>query len=323
MIDREGRIIDYLRISVTDRCNMRCVYCMPPDDDLTMPQDAVMTYEDIVQIVKAGASNGIKKVRLTGGEPLMRRDILPILRAIKAVEGIEEVSITTNGLMLGSMLDQLVEHGLDRVNLSLDSLVEERFNAITRSHAYMNVMSALEKALALGLTVKINVVMIKGWNDDEMIHFARLTKDRALDVRFIELMPIGCGADYEGVNNQRILEVLKQAEPELEPVKRGDSSGPATYYRLPQSLGLIGLISPMSHGFCETCNRIRVTPEGFLKPCLHSSGGVDLKARLDRGGGLQELSELMRTTTLSKPKGHAFGDEDAEHDQRRMNQIGG
>lgn len=335
MKDSRGRSIDYLRISVTDRCNLRCIYCMPEEGATYASKEDLLTYEEIMEVVYVAADLGVKKIRLTGGEPLVRDGLPQLIKEISQVDGVEEVSLTTNGLLLYEMIDQLAEAGLNRVNLSLDSLKADVFENIVKKANLSHLMKGLKRTLDLGLKVRINVVLLQGINDGEALDFVEFIKKYPVDVRFIELMPIGRGRLYKGRNNVELIEEIKAAGYKLEEVKHTSGSGPARYFELDGGLGDLGFISPMSHQFCDSCNRIRLTSEGFLKLCLHSGHGIDLKALLRKRVSRATLKERIATAIGSKPDQHQFGkvdskegfnediDEAINEDTRHMNQIGG
>lgn len=323
MKDNKGRTIDYLRISLTDRCNLRCIYCMPEDAVDHTSQDELLTYEEIEKIAQATAKLGVKKIRLTGGEPLVRKNIESLIKELKTIEGVEEVSITTNGVLLSSMIDKLVEAGLDRINLSIDSLKQDKFKCITRGADLEEILKGMNKALDYGLKIKINVVLIKDVNENEAFDFVDLISAFPVDVRFIELMPIGEGVQYVGVNNSELIERIRMAGYALEEIEYKEGSGPARYFELPNAKGDLGFISPMSHQFCDTCNRVRLTSEGYLKLCLHSGHGVDLRAEIRGGASEASLIETIEQAIACKPSAHQFSDLNASKDHRSMNQIGG
>lgn len=355
MKDKFNREIDYLRISVTENCNLRCVYCT--EEDLIHSKD-FLSSDEIYEIVKECAKLGIKKIRFTGGEPLFRKDILDIFEKINRVESIEEKYITTNGIYLSENLDKLKEFGLTGVNISIDSLREERFNKLTKSNNLKRVLESVDKSLNLGIKVKINVVLIKGINDDEIIDFVNLTKDKKIDVRFIELMPIGLGKKYIGISNENVREIINENF-DIEVVDKEKRSGPASYIKIKNYKkelntvlnkkdyeGKIGFISAMSDCFCEECNRIRLTSTGFLKKCLHYNYGVNLKEFLDKqkeinyqknnnkkceefnsnnlkNNSNEELRNLIEKTIYDKPEKHLFNVECIDKEDKLMNQIGG
>lgn len=318
MIDSYGRKINYLRLSVTDRCNLRCQYCMPENGIEKMEHKDILSIEEMDAIVGIFAKMGITKIRLTGGEPLVRGGILTLIEKIKAHTEIKEVALTTNGLLLKDMAQDLKDSGLDRVNISVDSLDPEKFSRMTRGGHLEDLLAGIKEAKRVGLTpIKLNVVLIGGFNDDEIPDFVAMTKEEAIDVRFIELMPIGEVARWSKNNflaNQTVLERV----PELTPVEDEDPASPAKYYRLPGGKGKIGLISPITCKFCEDCNRIRLTPEGKLKYCLHSDEEFDLKKALDEG---VDLRKYIIESIQKKPKEHNL--ENGKSILRNMVQIGG
>ena len=323
MKDKFNREIDYLRVSVTDNCNLRCVYCMDEKDNKFLKKDEKLTDDEIYRVVKESAKLGIKKVRITGGEPLVRPGVVDLIGRINSIEGIEEIYLTTNGILLADRLDELVKNGLKGVNISLDSLKEDRFNKLTRLGHVDNVLAAIDKAISLGIKVKLNTVIVNDINKDEIMDFVNLTKEKEIDVRFIELMPIGIAINYKGVANEEVLNIIRRNASDFEEVVRNQSGGPATYIRLNGAKGKVGFISAMSNCFCEDCNRIRLTPEGFLKQCLHFDYGVDLKSMLREGVNDEKLKEVIYNNIYDKPEKHLFL-EDSEHKELKfMNQIGG
>lgn len=323
MRDREGRKIDYMRISLTDRCNLRCQYCMPAKGIALMSHKEILSYEEILRIVKSATQIGVKKIRLTGGEPLLRKGIVHLIGEIKKIEGIEEVAITTNGLLLEDYLDDLLEAGLDRVNLSLDTLNSDTFKLMSRYSGLDKIQRGFEKCLEKNIPVKINAVAIEGMNEADILSLAKLTFKWPVDVRFIELMPIGCAKGFTGVSTESLLSRLSGAGYAYTSVANRYGNGPAEYIQLEGAKGKIGFISALSHRFCSQCNRIRITPEGFLKPCLHSKEGIDIKEKLRQSISDEELTELLRKGVLMKPEAHKFYEETQIEDQRNMNQIGG
>ena len=317
MIDRLGRDITYLRLSVTDKCNLRCRYCMPEEGVCKKHHADMLTEDEMIRAVEAAASLGITKLRITGGEPLVKKNIVSICRRAAQVEGIQEVCLTTNGVLLPELAKPLKEAGVKRINLSLDTLNPEKYAYITRIGTFTNFQAGLEAAFAAGFEkIKINVVLIGGFNDDEIGALAGLAKTYPVDVRFIEMMPMYDSGDFGPENfipNTRVLEVLPEAKPVAQ------DGGVAKLYRLPGALGNLGLISPVSAHFCGTCNRLRLTADGKLKPCLHSSEEYSLK-----GLDFEGMRQVLETAIWNKPAWH--GDLDALHRSRagrNMNQIGG
>lgn len=317
MIDRLGRDITYLRISVTDKCNLRCRYCMPEEGVCKKNHEDMLTEDEIIQAVEAAAALGIRKIRITGGEPLVKKNIVSICRRTAAVEGINEVCLTTNGILLPQLAKDLKAAGVKRINLSLDTLNPEKYTHITRIGKLENFQAGLEAAFEAGFEkIKVNAVLIGGFNEDEIIPLANLTKEYPLDMRFIELMPI-LNSDEFGetayVPYSRVLEKLPEAVP-VEP-----DGGVAKLYRLPNAKGSIGLISPINAHFCGECNRLRLTQDGKLKPCLHAADEYSIKG-LDFDG----MKAVMEQAIWNKPAWH--GDLDAINRSkagRNMNEIGG
>lgn len=317
MIDRLGRDITYLRISVTDKCNLRCRYCMPEEGVCKKNHEDMLTEDEIIQAVEAAAALGIRKIRITGGEPLVKKNIVSICRRTAAVEGINEVCLTTNGILLPQLAKDLKAAGVKRINLSLDTLDPEKYTHITRIGKLENFQAGLEAAFEAGFEkIKVNAVLIGGFNEDEIIPLANLTKEYPLDMRFIELMPI-LNSDEFGetayVPYSRVLEKLPGAVP-VEP-----DGGVAKLYRLPNAKGNIGLISPINAHFCGECNRLRLTQDGKLKPCLHAADEYSIKG-LDFDG----MKAVMEQAIWNKPAWH--GDLDAINRSkagRNMNEIGG
>lgn len=313
MKDRFGRNITYLRISVTDLCNLRCKYCMPESGVESLCHSDILSIEEIVEIVKVASKNGIKKIRLTGGEPLVRRGFINLCKQISEINEIEDIAITTNGVYLKEMADELFENKVRRINFSLDTLIKEKYNDITRRNDFDKTMESLFYAIKKGFKVKINVVLIGGFNDDEIQDFVNLANDYDLEVRFIELMQIGETANWSKdkfISNKVVLEKV----PELE---FDGVSGVAKIYKIKGQKGRIGLISPISCSFCEDCNRIRLTSDGKLKPCLHSKDEINLK-----GLSGEELEEVFKRGIYEKPEKHHLEDGKSES-ARDMNKIGG
>ena len=315
MIDRYGRNIDYVRFSVTDLCNMRCLYCMPEEGTRKLEHDEILSVEAIEEIVIALSELGIKKVRLTGGEPLVRKGILEIVRRVAKVPGITEVALTTNGTLLKDFAVSLKEAGLTRVNISVDAFDPDTYREITRGGDLNAVMDGIRAAVDAGLTpIKLNAVLIGGLNDGLIRPLIALTEEADFRVRFIEIMPIGECASW---NRERFVSISKvlEEEPSLEHI---GTDGVSNLFRKPGSKGSVGLISPISNHFCPTCNKLRVTADGKLKPCLHSGEEIDLR-------GLQgaELTDAIREAILSKPLKHELAREIVSRSRRGMSAIGG
>jgi cyclic pyranopterin phosphate synthase len=321
LVDNFNREISYVRISITDRCNLRCKYCT---ESLVpfIPHDDILRYEEIIRFIRIGASLGLRKVRLTGGEPLRRKGLALLLGEINAIEEIEDISLTTNGVELAASAEELRDAGLRRINVSLDSLKPERFAHITGVDAFDKVMASIEAAREAGLNpVKINTVIIKGFNDDEILDFAGFAMERDLQVRFIEFMPFGDGWDSSKVLTSAYLEKLIRTEYDLIP---GQSShrGPAKMFRFPGGTGQIGFISPMSSHICHECNRIRLTPDGKLKPCLFSDAEYDVKALLRGNATDEQVGDFIREVVGAKPE-KKFETGTIKKCQRSMRNIGG
>lgn len=315
MKDRYGRTIKYLRLSVTDLCNCRCVYCMGENGVPRLPHSAILSFEEIEEIVRAAVSLGVTKVRLTGGEPLVRRGIDELVRRLRGIEGVEELAMTTNGARLAEYAARLKSAGLDRLNVSLDTLDPEKFRRITRIGELRDTLDGLDDARRAGFEhIKLNTVLMGGVNDDEIAEIAALAKDGAFDVRFIELMPIGECTDWDRrrfLLAERVLEYLPKGE-------RVPSDGVAELWRPAGFRGTVGLIRPLSHRFCADCDRIRVTADGCLKPCLHSAREIPLRGK--HGEALvRTIAEGMQT----KPREHHMADGHASESRRGMNRIGG
>ena len=325
MLDKLNRKIDYLRISVIDRCNLRCVYCMPEEGIESIPHDEILTYDEILRICEIVSELGIRKIKITGGEPLVRKDIVNLIRDIKNIDKIEQVTLTTNGILLHEMLDDLYDAGIDAINISLDTLNKDNFKKITRRDGLEKVLMSIDKAYDLGIRVKINCLAIRDFNLMELVEIASFAKDREIDVRFIELMPIGFGKKYTQIDNDEILSILESRFGTFEIVTEKRGNGPAKYYRNQNMKGCIGFISAISHEFCESCNRIRLTSSGFLKLCLHYNKGIDLKGPIRNGISDEDLKKLIHDTIWNKPISHKFGHASEEQDieLKNMVQIGG
>ena len=323
MKDRFNREIDYLRLSVTDQCNLRCVYCMEDKAQEFLPKCSKLTDDEILRVVKACANLGIKKIRLTGGEPLVRPGIIELIGKINAIEGIEEIYLTTNGTVLSNQVKTLANHGLKGVNISLDSLKENRFQQMTRRGILSNVLTFIDECLTYGLKVKLNTVLVDDVNKDEILDFVKLTIQKPIDVRFIELMPIGIGKTHKGVMNEEVRRIIESAYSNVLEVGKVDKGGPATYIRVNDGLGKVGFISAMSNCFCQNCNRIRVTADGFLKQCLHFKYGVNLKDLMRFGINDEALEHVIQENIYQKPEKHLFNQKNQHEEVKFMDQIGG
>ena len=334
MKDSHGRVIDYLRISLTDRCNFRCIYCMPEDGVCAMSHDEILRIEEIEAIARVATRIGIKSVRLTGGEPLVRKGVVDLVRSLHDMPEIENISMTTNGVLLPQMADDLKKAGLSRVNISLDTLDPEQFKFITRVGKIESTLQGIDAALEAGFNpVKINAVTVRSLNQDYLA-FAKLSIDRPLHVRFIEYMPVGesTGSDGTGwgkkdvVPSEELLEIINErarAEglPELVSAGSDDKPigwGPARYFEFPNAMGTVGFISPLSRHFCSECNRLRLTADGKLRPCLFSDREIDVRTALREGGEDAVYKCFLEALDLKPDEHH-----DKVGTERNMSQIGG
>ena len=318
MTDAYGRKIEYLRMSVTDGCNLRCRYCMPPDGMAECPCRTAMSADEFVEIARAAAELGMKKLRITGGEPLVRGDIIPLVRALGAVQGIEDMSMTTNATLLAPCAEELYKAGIRRINISLDTLMPEKYAEITRGGRLSDALEGIRAAMAAGMSpVKLNTVLIGGFNDDEIAALAEMTVRYPVQLRFIELMPIGNTGDFPKhayLPDSTVLERL----PQLVPVP-SEKHTVARLYRLPGAKGEVGLISPLSNHFCAECNRLRLTADGCLKPCLHSAEELSV-----RGLHGEQLTQAILTAVSHKPQMHvALSATERSEARRSMYRIGG
>ena len=326
MRDGFGRRIEYLRISVTDKCNLRCVYCMPEEGLPWLKHEQILRYEEIAEIVRVMAGMGLKRVRLTGGEPLVRRDLPELVKLLRAVPGIEDISLSTNAVLLADHAEALRAAGVNRVNVSLDSLREARVDAVARRSGYYHrILEGIAAAERVGFEpLKINVVLLRGRNEDEVEDFARMTMERPWHVRFIEVMPVGDNLDVSTDEYVSALEILQRLEgiAELLPVEGPLGNGPATYFRYDGAPGTIGVITPMSHNYCDRCNRMRLTADGQLRPCLFGDIQTDLRDALRRG---EPLEPLIEQTLLIKPERHYLiqGSAAGSGGLRALSEVGG
>ncbi|MEP3389937.1 MAG: GTP 3',8-cyclase MoaA [Reichenbachiella sp.] len=328
LVDSWNREIDYLRIAVTDRCNLRCFYCMPAEGIDYLPKKELLSYEEIIRLATVFASLGIKKIRLTGGEPFLRKDFISLLRNLKGIAGIEAVHITTNGVLTAPYLDEMNEIGVDGVNLSLDSLNRENFHKITRRDEFDTVMKTLEGLTHRGFNTKINMVVMHGKNTHEVIDMAQLASDRNISVRFIEEMPFNgseMAASQKNWSHTRILEELTKAFPSLKKLD-SDPSNPATLYQVAGHLGNIGIIPAFSRTFCGACNRIRLTATGTIKNCLYDEGVLDIKSLLRSNKKDDELREILVATVQKREKDGFAAERNRKVDKNiseSMSSIGG
>lgn len=333
MLDQYGRTIEYLRVSVTDRCNLRCAYCMPPGGVTQVDHAEILTYDEIVKVCRLCAGMGISKIKLTGGEPLVRKGLDSLIGTLKKTEGIEQVTLTTNGVLFAEQADSLVQSGLDAVNISLDTLDREQYFELTGKDELDRALEGLEKAMSYpSLNVKVNCVALGGVNEGQWIPLVRLAKEAQMAVRFIEMMPIGLGKGFPGRTQEEVCQVLKEEFGEPEVLCGTFGNGPAVYVSFPGFEGKVGFISAVTHQFCGQCNRVRLTAEGFLKPCLQYSTGVDLRSLL-RGASEEDLEREIQKLIFEKPCSHQFdiqentpGDATLWSDQleeKEMSRIGG
>ena len=328
MRDRYNRTIDYLRISVTDRCNFRCIYCMPPSGLGPLNHEDIMRYEEFLRIIKVASRLGIKKVRLTGGEPLLRRGILSFVHEVAAIENIEDLSMTTNGSLLAEVAGNLKEAGLNRVNISLDTADPARFVSITRCKKLNDTLQGIKSALDAGLTpVKINVVLTNFFTKSDLDYFIDMVYQYPIHVRFIEYMPLGnCHISLPGFSIVTLQNMINAAgKGFLQTVAAsGLGNGPAKYFQLPGAKGTLGFITPISEYFCSRCNRIRLTADGKLRPCLLSNGEIDVKTPLRSGISDRQLAEIFYQAVQAKPSAYSVHHMSGHFDfQRYMSQIGG
>lgn len=310
MKDRRGRTIDYLRISVTDRCNLRCAYCMPAEGAVSVPRREILSFDEIIRIAGICSKKGITKVRLTGGEPLVRKDVCDLVARLKKVPGIRQVMMTTNGILLGQNFENLMASGLDGINISIDTLNPEKYRKLTGGGCLDTVLRAFERcASSPFIKTKINTVLLGEENADEISDIAQLAQTRPVDVRFIELMPIGPARKFRGLLQEMAAADLRKTfgEPLAYDLDSAEPDGPARYYGFNGFEGRIGFITPFSHAFCGSCNRIRLTPEGVLKLCLYHPDGVDLKSLLRGGFDDGAISCAIDKAVWNKPVKHGFG----------------
>lgn len=323
MHDLNGRTIDYVRLSITDKCNLRCVYCMPEGGVPEIPHEDILSYEELVRLIRILGDLGFRHVRLTGGEPLVRRGWLDLISQIHAQESVETIGVTTNGILLKGHAAEAKARGLTHVNISLDTLNAETYRHVTRLGELQDTLDALYECVDCGLKVKVNAVPVAGVNDGDLAALAGLAKEMPIDVRFIELMPIGFGASLTPIPNDEIQHRLEAVYGPMDPDDTLHGYGPAGYLKPNGFKGSIGFISALSHEFCDRCNRVRITPEGRLKLCLNHQSGMDLRELLRSGMSDDALRQAVHDCILHKPDRHGFRDPVADREERRMNQIGG
>jgi cyclic pyranopterin phosphate synthase len=322
MRDGTGRDIHYLRLSVTDRCNLRCAYCMPTDGVEQLSHADILTFEETQRLVRLMTELGVRRVKITGGEPLVRIGTVDLIRRIKELPGIEQVTLTTNGVFLPRYLEDLADAGIDGINISLDTLNRETYRQLTGIDGLENVLDAIESATRAIRPVKLNVVPVKGLNDGELCDLASMANRQVAAVRFIELMPVGRAGKFERIDAQEIRVALESCFGTMEACAGRIGNGPAEYFRPPGFSGRIGFIHAMSDAFCDSCNRVRLTADGRFMPCLGRADHVDMKRLLRGGASDGELLDVLRQGIFAKPERHGFLD-DADLSRRDMNAIGG
>ncbi len=326
LIDTYNRHINYLRISITDRCNLRCIYCMPKDGISLIGHDDILRYEEIIRIARVAAGRGISKIRITGGEPLVRKGIVEFVAALSEVNGIHDLSMTTNGILLADTAMPLKKAGLHRLNISLDSLNPEKYHMITHGGDINQLFTGMEKAREAGFSpLKINAVVIRGINDDEILSFARLAVERDLHIRFIEYMPIGMENGWKEEHFVSSSEIQSRIETlgRLIPIAPDNGSGPAQMFKIEGAKGRLGFISSLSNHFCQSCNRLRLTPDGKLRTCLFSDMEIDLKTPLRNACSDAHLETIIAEAIASKPQRHHATEPVFKKCVRSMHAIGG
>jgi cyclic pyranopterin phosphate synthase len=323
MFDQHGRAIDYMRISVTDRCNLRCCYCMPKNM-VFEPVQNILHYDEILRICRIAVKLGITKFKITGGEPLVRPDCVGFISELKALPGVEQVTLTTNGVLLAENLDALSAAGISGINISLDTLNSEKYKEITNCSFFEphDIMALLRCCCDRGIHTKINSVLLQD-NFDDVVELAAIAEVLPVDVRYIELMPIGIGGTMTRISPDDVVLRLRERWPDLHPTNEVLGNGPAHYYESTQLIGKIGFIDAVSHAFCSSCNRVRLTSTGQLKPCLCYDSTVDLRSLIRGGCTDDELQAVMYNKIYSKPLAHCFSQRDNMTEYRIMSQIGG
>jgi len=326
LIDSYNRHINYLRISITDRCNLRCIYCMPKEGISLIGHDDILSYEELLRIACIAVKKGITKIRITGGEPLARKGVVQFVSALSGIQGIQDLSMTTNGILLSPAAQPLRSAGLKRLNISLDSLNPDKYTMITRGGDINQIIAGIKSAQEAGFSpIKINVVVIRGINDDEITSFAKLSMEKNLQVRFIEYMPVGMENGWEKerfVSADEIRQSIKTIGPLLE-LPSDNGSGPAQMYTIEGAQGRLGFITALSDHFCATCNRLRLTPDGKLRTCLFSDAEVDLKTKMRQGCSDDALADIINEAILSKPRKHHATEQVFKKCIRGMSAIGG
>lgn len=326
MRDKEGRIIDYLRISITDRCNLRCIYCMPEEGICQIEHEKILTYDEIVRVCEVFAEHGLKKIKITGGEPLVRKDVVNLIKKLKEIPGITSVTITTNGVLLEAYYDTLVDAGIDAITVSLDTLNPDLYGKITRRQELKRVLKGIQKAITENkVRLKINCVPVFDPDEQDIFALFEYAREFDVDIRFIEMMPIGLGKQFSFVSEDSIKAMIEEKYGPMTPCFEKRGNGPCRYYSVLGLTGKVGFISAVSHKFCDSCNRVRLTSDGFLKTCLQYDYGVSLKPLLAKNAAKEELWDAMERAIRSKPKAHHFEEKKADNkdEVRVMSQIGG
>lgn len=332
--DLFSRTVSYLRLSLTDRCNLKCLYCVAEEDrsrcSPRLDHQDLLSYEELLRVVRVAVAMGISKLRLTGGEPLVRKDVMRFIDQLAKIDNLNDIRITTNGVLLEKFAEPLADAGIRKINISLDTLRPERFFRITGVDCFAQVWRGIERAQAVGFApIKLNTVVMRGINDDELEGFVRMSRETAMQIRFIEFMPIGSSSSWDKdvyMSSDEIMGRIRELG-ELIPVSRGKADGPATMFRVGKDAkGKIGLISPISHRFCDRCNRLRLTSEGMLRSCLLDDRETDLRSVLRQGGTDQEIQQALLAAVRNKPKGHQMEERlknQGENCHGRMSRIGG
>lgn len=322
--DMHGRVIDYLRLSLTDRCNFRCIYCMPPQGQEHIPHADILSYEEMLRLAAIFAGLGVTRFKITGGEPLCRKGAVDFIRRVKDLSEATEVSLTSNGTLLAPHLDDLAAMGIDGINVSLDTLSPDHYGRITRSKIPLGaVLPVMARARELGIRVKINVVPLKGYNEDDLPELARYALENGYHIRFIELMPVGPGITHEGVGQDDIRAMVESAFGPLRPLKLRIGNGPAEHFKVGDYPGSVGFISALSKKFCRSCNRVRLTAAGYLKSCLHHDIGVDLQPLLRKGADDEALVAAIEGAVRRKPAAHMLEPGLSPEKTFLMNTVGG
>jgi len=327
IIDTFGRVHTDLRISVTDRCNIRCFYCMPDENVRFKPRNELLTFEEIERFVRVAARLGVNKLRLTGGEPLVRRDLPRLIGRLASIPGINDIALTTNGILLAEQAQSLKDAGLLRLNISLDAIDAEVFRQIARRDGYERVLEGIETAQRIGFEkIKLNAVAIRGLTEEQIVPLGRFARERGLEIRFIEFMPLDAEGNWQNdqvLSGDEILRRLAEAFGPLQPVERPNASQPAVDYRFVDGGGLVGFINPVTHSFCGDCNRLRLTAEGQVRNCLFSLEEWDARALLRGGGTDERIAELVLESVRAKRAGHGINSDEFVRPTRAMFQIGG